>query len=108
MIFLKNYQKCKKDKNAKGTQMWEELNNGLEVLEGDPVKKWCEIMLNASPTLATKELEKLLEMLATYELAYEESGGDLRKFVHSNKESIEAKKRDIALHSSAKILSENE
>lgn len=88
--------------------MWEELNNNLEVLEGDPVKKWCEIMLNASPTLAQKELEKLLEMLAIYELAYEENGGDLRRFVHNNKEKIEAKKRDIAIDSSAKILSENE
>ncbi|MGX3045753.1 DUF2018 family protein [Helicobacter sp. T3_23-1056] len=88
--------------------MWEELDNGLEVLQGDPIKKWCEIILNASPTLAQKELERMLEMLAVYELAYEENGGDLRKFLHTHKEAIEAKKRDIAIDSSAKILSENE
>lgn len=87
--------------------MWEEWND-LEVLEGDPTQKWSEIILHASPTLAKKELDRLLELLAIYEVAFEESGVDLRKFIHTHKEAIEAQKRNIAIESSAKILSENE
>lgn len=89
--------------------MWEEWNdNDLEVLQGDPINKWGDIILNASPTLAKKELDRILEMLAVYELAFEESGADLRKFLHTHKEAIQAQKRNIAIESSAKILSENE
>lgn len=87
--------------------MWEELN-GLEVLSGDPVQKWSDIILHASPTLAKKELDRILELLATYELAFEESGADVRKFIHTHEAAIAAQKRNIAIESSANILSENE
>ncbi|GAD19777.1 DUF2018 family protein [Helicobacter fennelliae] len=87
--------------------MWEDFNN-LEVLQGDPIQKWSEIMLNASPTLVTQELERLLELLATFEVAFEESGNDLRKFTHTHKEQIQAQMQNIAIESMAKILSENE
>lgn len=87
--------------------MWEDFNN-LEVLQGDPIQKWSEIMLNASPTLVTQELERLLELLATFEVAFEESGNDLRKFTYTHKEQIQAQMQNIAIESMAKILSENE
>lgn len=91
----------------KGAIMWEELHD-LEVLAGDPVQKWSEIILHASPTLAKKELDRILELLATYEVAFEESGADMRKFIHTHQEQITAQKRNIAIESSANILSENE
>ena len=87
--------------------MWEEWKE-LEILEGDPIDKWSEIILHASPTLAKQELERILELLAIYEVAFEESGMDLRRFIHSHKEAIESQKRSSAIESSAKILSENE
>jgi len=87
--------------------MWEEFNQ-LEVLHGEPVEKWSEIICNASPTLVSKELERLLELLATYQIAFEKSGEDFRRFSHANREEILAQQRNIAIESMAKILSENE
>lgn len=79
-----------------------------EVLEGSPITKWCEIMLHASPTLATNELKRLLDLLAAYEVAFEKSGLDFREFVLKNESEINEAKFNIAIESSAKILSENE
>lgn len=87
--------------------MWEDLSK-LEVLQGDPVQKWIEVMQNASPTLVAQELERLLELLAVFELAFEKSGADLRKFIHTHQDSIKTQKQNIAIESMAKILSENE
>ncbi len=87
--------------------MWEKINN-LEVLEGEPIQKWSEVILNASPTLATRELERLLELLAAFEIAFENNNGDLRKFLHTHKDQIYAQMQNIAIDSMARILSENE
>ena len=87
--------------------MWEDFND-LEVLQGDPISKWLDVIQNASPTLVRQELERLLELLATFELAFEQSGQDLRQFIHTHQDSIKSQKQNIAIESMAKILSENE
>lgn len=87
--------------------MREDFSN-LEVLQGNPIQKWIEVMQNASPTLVAQELERLLELLAAFELAFEEGGADLRKFIHTHQDSIKIQKQNIAIESMAKILSENE
>ncbi|WP_304150413.1 DUF2018 family protein, partial [Helicobacter bilis] len=44
--------------------MWENPLDNMEVFEGSPVDKWKEVIFNASRTLASKEIERLLEELA--------------------------------------------
>ncbi|PAF43379.1 DUF2018 family protein [Helicobacter sp. 11S03491-1] len=95
--------------------MWEEFDE-LEVLEGDPIQKWKDVVFNASRKLSADELEKILEMQAIYEIIFEEHGleGKLREFYIRLKEDtlLEQKlkhhKNNIAIESMAKILSENE
>lgn len=96
--------------------MWENPLDTMEIFEGSPVAKWKEVVFNASRTLADKELERLLEELALYEMAFEadEKPANLREFfykVHHDaafKQSFMEKKNSLAIESMAKILSENE
>lgn len=96
--------------------MWENTLDNMEVFEGDPIHKWKEIVFNASRTLASNELERLLDELALYEMAFEaqEKPANLREFfynVHHDsalKQRFMDKKNSLAIESMAKILSENE
>ncbi|PAF50065.1 hypothetical protein BKH43_06115 [Helicobacter sp. 13S00401-1] len=97
--------------------MWENKEDELDMFYGSPTDKWKDVIFNASRTLASKELDRLLEELALYELLFEEieCNVDLREFYYKVKnESSELKKRleenkqSIALESTSKILSENE
>lgn len=94
--------------------MWE--NSDSEIFEGEPVSKWKEIIFHASRTLATNELDRLLEELALYELAFDECDieFDMRDFYHKThhddkfKKALQERKNSLAIESMSKILSENE
>ncbi|PAF47095.1 hypothetical protein BKH46_05115 [Helicobacter sp. 12S02634-8] len=95
--------------------MWENFDE-LEVLEGSPIEKWKDVIFNASRNLASMELERLLELQAFYEVAFEdfELEGRLRE-LHMKlredtafQEKVAHQKNNIAIESMAKILSENE
>lgn len=96
--------------------MWENPIDNMEVFEGSPIEKWKEVIFNASRVLANKEIERLLEELALYEMAFEaeEKPTNLREFfynVYHNedfKQKFLEKKNSLAIESMAKILSENE
>lgn len=96
--------------------MWENPLDNMEVFEGSPIHKWKEVIFNASRTLASKEIERLLEELALYEMAFEaeEKPANLREFFynvhHDNdfKQRFTEKKNSLAIESMSKILSENE
>ncbi|PAF41655.1 DUF2018 family protein [Helicobacter sp. 11S02596-1] len=95
--------------------MWEKFD-GLEILEGSPIEKWKDIIFNASRNLAGIELERLLELQAIYEVAFEEFEleNKLRElYMRLNEdtefqEKVRQQKNNIAIESMAKILSENE
>lgn len=95
--------------------MWEEFDD-LEVLQGNPLEKWKDIIFNASRTLSSAELERLLELQAIYEMMIEDHSldGKLREFYvklesdEELKEKLKHYKNNIAIESMAKILSENE
>ena len=94
--------------------MWENSDN--EIFEGRPLDKWKEIIFNASRTLASGELDRLLEKLALYELAFEEHeiNVDMRELHHRAshdegfKQRLQEYKTSLAIESMSKILSENE
>ncbi len=96
--------------------MWENPVDSMEIFEGSPITKWKEIIFNASRTLASNEIERLLEELALYEMAFEEQDMqiNLRDFfynVHHDgelKKRFNEKKNSLAIESMSKILSENE
>lgn len=96
--------------------MWENPLDNMEVFEGNPIDKWKEVIFNASRTLAHKEIERLLEELALYEMAFEaeEKPVNLREFFYNIHHDVEfkqqflEKKNSLAIESMAKILSENE
>lgn len=96
--------------------MWENPLDNMEVFEGNPIDKWKEVIFNASRTLAHKEIERLLEELALYEMAFEaeEKPVNLREFFYNIyhdaefKQQFLEKKNSLAIESMAKILSENE
>lgn len=96
--------------------MWENPLDNMEIFEGSPIDKWKEVIFNASRTLANKEIERLLEELALYEMAFEaeEKPTNLREFFYNIHHDAEFKKRflekknSLAIESMAKILSENE
>ncbi|MDO7253584.1 DUF2018 family protein [Helicobacter cappadocius] len=95
--------------------MWEEFDN-LEVLQGNPLEKWKDIIFNASRTLSSAELDRLLELQAIYEIILEEHSldGKLREFYVKLDDDLDLQDRlkhqksNIAIESMAKILSENE
>ncbi len=96
--------------------MWENSTSDMEIFEGTPISKWKDIIFNASKTLASNELERLLEELAMYEMAFEEQEiqMNLRDFFYNVHHDTELKKRfidkknSLAIESMSKILSENE
>lgn len=96
--------------------MWENASNEDELFEGTPLSKWKEVVFNASRALAEAEIERLLEELALYEIALEDSdiNINLRELyykVHHDenfKQKLHDKKNSIAIESMSKILSENE
>ncbi|PAF53339.1 hypothetical protein BKH42_06365 [Helicobacter sp. 13S00482-2] len=95
--------------------MWEEFDN-LEVLQGNPLEKWKDIIFNASKTLSSLELDRLLELQAIYEIILEDHSldGKLREFYVKLDDDLQLQERlkhqkiNIAIESMAKILSENE
>lgn len=96
--------------------MWENPVDTMEIFEGNPISKWKEVIFNASRTLASNELERLLEELALYELALEEQETqvNLRELYYKvhHDEALKVKfqqtKNSLAMESMSKILSENE
>ncbi len=92
--------------------MWEDL----EVLEGSPVKKWHDIIFHANENLAQKELERLLELLAVYELLIQQEDLEEKadkmlqslRFDTQMQEKVKRQKENLAIGSMAKVLSENE
>ncbi|PAF49748.1 hypothetical protein BKH41_00095 [Helicobacter sp. 12S02232-10] len=95
--------------------MWEKFDD-LEMLEGSPIEKWKDIIFNASRNLSGIELERMLELQAIYEVAFEEFEleNKLKELYMRLKEDVEFQekvkhqKNNIAIESMAKILSENE
>lgn len=96
--------------------MWENPIDDMEIFEGNPIEKWKEVIFNASRTLTNKELERLLDELALYEMVFEaeEKPKNIREFFYNVHHDVEfkqmflAKKNSLAIESMAKILSENE
>lgn len=96
--------------------MWENPLDNMEIFEGSPIDKWKEIIFNANRSLAENELERLLEELALYEMAFEEQGTQINlrdlfyKAHHDEtlKQRFNDIKKNLALESMSKILSENE
>lgn len=92
--------------------MWEDL----EVLQGDPIQKWQDIIFHANRNLAQKQLQFLLERLALCEIVLQEQGledkvlekAKMLLFDQETQDNIKARKMDIAIESMANILSENE
>ncbi|MCE3039604.1 DUF2018 family protein [Helicobacter anatolicus] len=92
--------------------MWEDL----EVLQGNPVQKWQDIVFHANRSLVQKQLENLLERLALCETLIHEEGLEdkllekarILHFDEDLQQDIGNKKADLAIESMAKILSENE
>ncbi|CRF41831.1 DUF2018 family protein [Helicobacter ailurogastricus] len=88
----------------------------LEVLEGDPLEKWGEILLHASPKRSFEELERFLEWQALSMLFFEEAGLEDKfealleqlRFDPALQEKVHAKKVDLAIQSMAHILSGHE
>lgn len=100
--------------------MWENPLDELDMFSGSPIDKWREVIFNASKTLAHKELERIIEELALYEIAFEMMEDknmevlnlkDLYFNVRNDKElkaAFQNKKNSLALESTSKILSDNE
>ena len=94
--------------------MWE--NSDSEIFEGEPIGKWKDIIFHASRTLASNELERILEELALYELALQEHGIEINRrdlYYRSHhdadfKQRLQEHKNSLAIESMSKILSENE
>ena len=85
------------------------------IFEGLPKDKWLEIIFNASRTLSSKELHRILERLATLEILLEKRLGEsweeeLNYIANSEESSEEIHKhtQNIAVDSMSKILSQNE
>lgn len=71
-----------------------------EIFEGSPIDKWKEIVLNANPSVVGKELERLLDELAKYEL--------IAQGVEPTFENLQKEKKNLAILSMGNILSQNE
>ncbi|MDA3968025.1 MULTISPECIES: DUF2018 family protein [Helicobacter] len=85
------------------------------IFEGLPQDKWLDIIFNASRTLSSKELHRILERLATLEILLEKRLGEsweeeLNYIVNSEESSEEIHRytQNIAIDSMGKILSQNE
>lgn len=92
--------------------LWDDL------LGGDPVEKWTEIILHANEGSSKKELRRLLRLLAAYELVLQENevnfnvDAKLKEYTKTWDEAVLKKVKDhkcnIAIESMAKILREND
>lgn len=85
------------------------------IFEGLPQDKWLDIIFNASRTLSSQELNRLLERLAALEILLEkrlgESWEEELKYILDSEESSEEIHRhtqNLAIDSMGKILSQNE
>lgn len=88
----------------------------MDILEGDPVDRWKEIVFAANKGIVSKELQRLIEYLAVCEVVIEKENleerlqkafDDLQCDVEL-KELIRKNKNDIVIESMANILSQNE
>ncbi|WP_104697875.1 MULTISPECIES: DUF2018 family protein [unclassified Helicobacter] len=92
--------------------MWKDL----EILQGDPLDKWKEIIFHADRKIVQKELDRLLELLAFFEILMGENGleSELEKKIKAIKvdellqKKIKNYKNNFAIASMAEILSQNE
>lgn len=87
----------------------------LEILQGDPIKRWEEIIFGANRSIVAKELQRLLECLAFFEFFLEKEDLESKMQTYytllDNQEMrdlIKKYKNDIAITSMTKILSQNE
>lgn len=88
-----------------------------DLLAGDPIEKWAEIMRHANEGSTKKELLRLLRLLAAYEIIVEEAqipdiDAKLKRYTKTIDEEAIAKiknhKNNIAIESMAKVLREND
>ncbi|BDQ27546.1 DUF2018 family protein [Helicobacter heilmannii] len=92
------------------------MEQDLEVLEGDPLAKWGEILLHASPKRSLEELERFLEWRALGMLFLEQEGLEDKfetllkqlKFDPALQEKVHARKIDLAVQSMTAVLSGHE
>lgn len=85
------------------------------LFEGVPQDKWVEIIFNASPTLSSKELQRLLEHCAALEILLEKRLGETweeeLKYLLNDEESSDVlyhHTQNLAIESMGNILSNNE
>ncbi|WP_104721611.1 DUF2018 family protein [Helicobacter mesocricetorum] len=87
----------------------------MDIFEGIPQDKWIEIIFNASQGLASAELIRILERLASMEILLEkrlgESWEEELNYILSSEESSEEIYRhtqNLAIESMGNILTKNE
>lgn len=88
----------------------------LEIFQGEPLDKWKEIVLNIDNRIIQKEMERLLDLLAVYEMIIEKRGleAEIEEVIKEArkdellKEKIKKHKNNLAISSMAEILSQNE
>ncbi|MCH5322334.1 MAG: DUF2018 family protein [Helicobacter sp.] len=85
------------------------------IFEGLPQDKWLEIIFNASRTLASQELLRILERQASLEVLLEKRLGEMweeeLEYIQKSEESAEeihTQMQNLAMESMGKILSLNE
>ena len=85
------------------------------IFEGLPQDKWLEIIFNASRTLSSQELLRILERQAALEVLLEKRLGEMWEeelnYIQKSEESTEeihTKTQNLAIESMGKILSLNE
>ena len=71
-----------------------------EIFEGSAIEKWKEIIFHANPSVVSKELERILEELARYDLQ--------KDGLEETIENLAQAKQDLAIQSMGNILSQNE
>ncbi|MDU7693046.1 MAG: DUF2018 family protein [Helicobacter sp.] len=83
-----------------------------EILDGDPLEKWAQILVHANPTSVRRELERILGLIAIYEIICEENDIDPEKRIKQLSrvidedmiEKLTNKKQSLAIESMAKVL----
>lgn len=87
----------------------------MNIFEGTPQDKWLEIIFNASQSLASQELTRILERMATMEILLEKRLGesweeelDYIKTSEESSEEIYSHTQSLAIESMGNILTKNE
>ncbi|RDU73295.1 DUF2018 domain-containing protein [Helicobacter anseris] len=88
----------------------------MEILEGDPIGRWEEIVFAANKGIVSRELQRLIEYIAICEILIEDERLEekLQKVLKALqyderiKELVRKNKNDIVIASMANILSQNE